>query len=224
MQEDRSAQDAKIRVKAVVFDYGNVLCHPQQPSDVESMAGICGMTVPRFRQLYWKFRIRYDRGDLSGDSYWDAVAREEGKVLSREQIAELFALDGKSWSRRNETTLEWVKQLHRAGVRLGLLSNMPLEISRYLMANYDWLAWFHSLTFSCDVGRVKPDPAIYEICLKELKLVPEEVLFLDDIAANVHAASALGIHSLIFDTIEQTTARVGERFDLPIPGFSKGSL
>lgn len=224
MQTERRARDGKIQVRAVVFDYGKVLCHPQHPSDLESMARICGMAVSRFQELYWKFRLRYDRSDLNGDSYWATVAREDGKVFAQQQIAELVTLDSKSWSRRNKATLEWVEQLRRKGLRLGVLSNMPLEISRYLTAHCDWLAGFHSLTFSCDVGHVKPQPAIYEICLKELDLLPEEVLFLDDIAANVAGACALGIHGVIFDTIEKTTARVAERFDLPVPGSEKNAL
>jgi len=229
MQANRSAQDARmpgarISVRGVVFDYGNVLCLPQQPSDLESMAAICGMTLQRFQQLYWTFRLRYDRGELDGTSYWTVVAHEESKVLSPEQIAKLVILDSKGWSRPNQATIAWVDQLRGAGLRLGILSNMPPEISRYLLAHCDWLAWFDSLTFSCDVGRVKPDPAIYEICLKDMKLAPEEVLFLDDIAANVDGASAVGIHGLIFDTLEQTTARVAKSFDLPIPALSQGSL
>ena len=108
MQTERRARDGKIQVRAVVFDYGKVLCHPQHPSDLESMARICGMAVSRFQELYWKFRLRYDRSDLNGDSYWATVAREDGKVFAQQQIAELVTLDSKSWSRRNKATLEWV--------------------------------------------------------------------------------------------------------------------
>jgi putative hydrolase of the HAD superfamily len=223
MRESRSFEHGKIRLRAVVFDYGNVLCHPQQPSDVESMATVCRLEVPRFQDLYWKFRVPYDRGELNGDSYWATVAAEEGQVLNRQQIAELTILDAKSWSRPNRATLEWVEQLHGAGLGLGLLSNMPFEISRYLTAHCDWLAWFDSFTFSCDVGRVKPDPVIYQICLEKLKVPAAEVLFLDDIAANVEGACALGMHGLIFDTVEQTVARVKERFEIPVPDFRKAA-
>jgi putative hydrolase of the HAD superfamily len=223
MGESRTIEDGKIRLRAVVFDYGNVLCQPQQPSDVEVMATVCGLAVPRFQQFYWKFRVPYDRGELNAEAYWAAVAAEDGRVLDGKQVSELTTLDAKSWSRPNRATIEWVKQLRRAGFGLGLLSNMPFEISRYLTAHCEWLALFDSFTFSCDVGRVKPDPAIYQICLEKLKLAAAEVLFLDDIAANVEGASALGIHGFIFDTLEQTVARVKERFEIPVPDFGKAA-
>jgi putative hydrolase of the HAD superfamily len=219
MREGRSQGNGRVPIRGIVFDYGNVLCHPQEHSDVERMSQVCGIDTPRFQELYWKFRMPYDRGDLDGKAYWDSVAREQDIVLPPRQIAQLIALDTKSWSRRNEETLAWVKQLHHARFQLALLSNMPLEVSRSLSAQDDWAPLFEHLTFSCDVHRVKPDPAIYLSCLGKMKLPAEQVLFLDDIAANVEGAAALGIHALIFDTAQGTSARVAERFDLPVPDF-----
>jgi putative hydrolase of the HAD superfamily len=217
MHEGRSTRGNKTKLRAVVFDYGNVLCHPQELSDVEGMAAICGLAVPRFQELYWKFRMPYDRADLNDDTYWNSVAREAGIAINRRQIEQLVPLDAKGWSRPNHATVQWVEQLRDAGLSLAILSNMPFGVSRYLMANCEWFSFFHHLIFSCDVGRVKPEPEIYENCLEKLDAAPAEVLFLDDIARNVEGATSLGIHGLLFDTFENTVSRVGERFDLPVP-------
>lgn len=216
----QSAHEGRIPVRGVIFDYGNVLCHMQQLSDLESMAKVCGIAIPRFQQLYWKFRLPYDRADLTAEGYWQTVAGEEGLVLSGKQIAMLIRLDTQGWARLNHKTVKWAEQLHRAGLRLGLLSNMPSDLSQYLVANGGWVSFFHHLTFSCDVRMVKPDPAIYKACLEPLEVAPQEALFLDDLAPNVEAAAKLGIHGVLFDTIELTAARVAERFDLPIPEFA----
>jgi putative hydrolase of the HAD superfamily len=224
MQKVRSAHNGKIPIRGVIFDYGNVLCHSQRPSDLEGMEQVCGIAMPRFRELYWKFRVPYDRSDLTAEAYWQTVAGEEGLVLSREQIAKLIELDVQGWARLNPKTVKWAEQLHRAGLRVGLLSNMPSDLSRYLVANGGWVSSFHHLTFSCDVRMVKPDPAIYKACLESLAVAPEEVLFLDDLAPNIEAAAKLGIQSVLFDTIERTAARVAERFDLPVPEFGSGAV
>ena len=220
MAKQQSARNGRIPIRGVIFDYGNVICHTQQPSDMEAMARVCGIAVPRFRELYWKFRVPYDRGDLTAEAYWQKVAGEEGLVLSNLQIAQLTDLDTQGWARLNHKTVKWTEQLHGAGLRLGLLSNMPSDLSQYLVANGGWVSFFHHLTFSCDVRMVKPDPAIYHACLESLAVAPQEVLFLDDLAPNIEAASKLGIHSVLFDTVEQTAARVAERFNLPIPDFA----
>jgi putative hydrolase of the HAD superfamily len=210
------AQDGKITIRGVIFDYGNVLCHPQQSSDVERMAEACGVPVARFREGYWRFRAAYDRGDLTGESYWAAVAGEAQVVLSQDQVSLLIALDTESWARENHDTVRWAQQLHDAGVPLALLSNMPHELSRSLSARGKWAKFFQHRVFSCDVGCNKPDPRIYQTCLAALKLAPQDVLFLDDISANVEAADRLGIHSMLFDTFEQTSTRAAEQFDLPV--------
>src|SRR5271165_1521505 len=125
MQPATSSENGKIQVRGVIFDYGNVLCHPQRPSDHESMAEICGIPLARFRELYWRFRAAYDRADLSGESYWVAVAGEENRALERTQIARLIELDTASWARENDDAVAWARQLRDAGFPLALLSNMP---------------------------------------------------------------------------------------------------
>jgi len=184
------------------------------------MAQVCGIGIPRFRELYWKFRVPYDRADLSAETYWQSVAREQKMVFSAGQIGELVSLDTQGWSRLNLQTVSWAQQLHEAGLRLGLLSNMPSDLSRYLVAKGGWVEFFDHLTFSCEVRLAKPDPAIYRACLSPLGLAPEEVLFLDDLAHNVEAAAKLGIQAQLFDTLEQTVSRLEPRFDLPFPEFS----
>ena len=113
------------------------------------------MATPRFRDLYWKFRLPYDRGDLTAEAYWRLAAGEDGIVLSPRQIRDLTNLDTQGWARLNERAVEWTEQLHGAGLRLGLLSNMPSDLSRYLVANGSWVSFFHHLTFSCDVRMVQ---------------------------------------------------------------------
>ena len=109
MQKVRSAHNGKIPIRGVIFDYGNVLCHSQRPSDLEGMEQVCGIAMPRFREQYWKFRVPYDRSDLTAEAYWQTVAGEEGLVLSREQIAKLIELDVQGWARLNPKTVKWAK-------------------------------------------------------------------------------------------------------------------
>ena len=49
---------------------------------------------------------------------------------------------------------------------------------------------------SCKVGYRKPHPKIYEICLKELGVPPEEIVFLDDMGGNLKSAKNIGIRTI----------------------------
>jgi putative hydrolase of the HAD superfamily len=93
---------------------------------------------------------------------------------------------------------------------------MPASVRDYI-SHCAWLPPFHHRTFSCDVRAAKPAPEIYEHCLTGLATAPHDVLFLDDRPENVHAAAALGMHALIFTTLQSTAAELDRRFDIPVP-------
>jgi putative hydrolase of the HAD superfamily len=208
----------KRTVRAVVFDYGNVLCLEQTPEDMKGMALVCGIPHERFSELYWKLRPPYDRGDIDGPAYWTAVVGQQKLGLSGVQIATLIKLDCESNTRPNPGAVQWAKLLHRDGFLLALLSNMPLELSRYVTKSFSGLSTFEHLIYSCDYGSIKPELAIYRKCLELLGAPPQEILYLDDRAENIEAAARLGINSVLFDTVEKTAARVESRFDIPVPG------
>jgi putative hydrolase of the HAD superfamily len=208
---------SKTGVQAVIFDYGNVLSCSQTSSDLNAMVERCGMPIERFHESYWKFRPAYDRGELKGPSFWTSVTAEVGKTPTPDEISELVSLDIQSWLHINQATMTWAEQLQRAGIRLALLSNMPLEIARYIENNCPWVSNFDPLIFSCDFGSVKPELTIYKNCLARLEVLPDKVLFLDDRSENVAAAAQLGIPGLIFKDMEKTLREVERLYDLPLP-------
>ena len=211
----------KRSVRAVVFDYGNVLCLDQTLEDMKAMALVCGIADERFSELYWKLRPPYDRGDIDGPAYWTAVVRQQELDLSRDQIATLIKLDSESITRPNQGAVQWAELLHRAGIPLALLSNMPFELSRYVTKSFQSLSTFEYLIYSCDYRSIKPELAIYRTCLELLKAAPQDILYLDDRAENIEAAACLGINSVLFDTVEKTASRVGNRFDIPVPSYGR---
>jgi len=214
----------KRSVRAVVFDYGNVLSLEQTLEDMKGMALVCGIPHERFAELYWKMRPPYDRGDLDGPAYWTALVgqKELGQhelSLSKDQIATLIKLDSESITRPNPGAVKWAELLHHEGFPLSLLSNMPLELSRHVTKSFPSLSTFEHLIYSCDYGSIKPELALYRNCLELLKVDPQDILYLDDRAENVEAAAGLGINSVLFDTVEKTASRVESRFDIPVPSY-----
>jgi putative hydrolase of the HAD superfamily len=212
----------KRSVRAVVFDFGNVLCLEQTQEDMKDMALVSGIPHERFPELYWKLRPPYDRGDIDGPAYWKAVVGQQELALSRDQIATLIKLDSESITRPNQGAVQWAELLHHEGFPLALLSNMPLELSRHVTKSFPSLSTFEYLIYSCDYGSIKPELALYQNCLELLKAAPQDILYLDDRAENVEAATRLGINSVLFDTVEIAASRVESRFDIPVPSYGRG--
>jgi glucose-1-phosphatase len=86
--------------------------------------------------------------------------------------------------------------------RLGLLSNTdPIHVAHF-EAGYSFVRYFASRVYSCRVGFSKPAPAIYHRALRELEALPDESLFIDDMAENAAAAAKLGIAGFQFTSPE----------------------
>lgn len=204
-----------VSLKAVIFDYGNVLSLPQTMDDMAAMGRVAGIPAEKMHSLYWQFRPAFDRADLGQAPYWSAVAKGAGREFGEEQLREIIRLDNESWSRPDPTMLGWAATLHAGGIRTGILSNMPVTLRRHLTVNADWLRGFDDYTYSCDVNMVKPEPGIYEHALKGLGVDPAEALFLDDREPNVQAAGRLGIHALLFRSAEQANHKLDGHYVLP---------
>jgi putative hydrolase of the HAD superfamily len=200
-------------VKAVVFDYGNVLCLPPTTEEIEDSARILGLSTDAFQELWGRNRDLYDRGDLSAERYWRELAEAAGTTLATAQLHELYERDVRMWSRLNPEMLTWLTILSASGMRVAILSNMHLGMVHHARQAFQWLECVHHATFSAEVRLIKPDPEIYACCLQGLGVTPADTLFIDDREDNVLAARALGIHALQFHSIQQL------RTDLEQAGF-----
>ncbi len=197
-----------LKIKGIIFDYGNVLCEPQEPGEVQAMADALGMELERFKEKYWRDRRPYDRADLDAVEYWNRIA---GRELAAGEIDRVIELDNVGWLHRRERTLAWVNAAREMGLRTGLLSNLPASL-RDALEQVDWLPQFDVRTYSCTIRRIKPEPEIYEDCLGGLGLKPEQVVFLDDRPENVRGADEVGIHGMLFESAEQAASELAARF------------
>jgi 2-haloacid dehalogenase/putative hydrolase of the HAD superfamily len=74
------------------------------------------------------------------------------------------------------------------------LTNMPSEAWAGVQTLSPAFALLADTIVSGDERLVKPDPAIYAVVLARTGLEPQDLLFVDDSAANIEAARAIGFH------------------------------
>jgi len=103
-----------------------------------------------------------------------------------------------------EETVLIVRELHARGVALYGVTNWPAQVwpPQRLMPEqaeaYAFLDLFRDVWVSGEHKVRKPDPESYRAALRRFGLAAEEAVFVDDSAANVAAAEALGIASIRF--------------------------
>lgn len=190
-------------IKAVVFDYGNVISAPQKDY-YQEMEDLSGIPASLFKNIYSEFRHDFDRGLISGVEMYRRFFLQLGyekAAENQELLKKIIELDLKSWRAVNEEVIEWGLSLKKAGFKLGILSNMPTEfLNRYgqeirLFQEADYA------TFSCNVNCIKPEKAIYFDLLKGLSLDAAEIVFFDDLKPNIEAAIQLGFKAFLWENV-----------------------
>jgi putative hydrolase of the HAD superfamily len=183
-------------VQAVLFDYGMVLSAPPDPSAWQRMRTITGLPEDLLHREYWAHRHDYDRGTLTGVTYWQKAAAGAGITLTPAQIEDLIAADTDLWSQLNSPMVEWAQQLQRAGLRTGILSNIGDAMTAGLLGKFNWISAFDHCTWSYSLKLAKPEPAIYCHAAEGLGTPPANILFIDDREENIAAAISTGMQAI----------------------------
>jgi putative hydrolase of the HAD superfamily len=192
----------------VLADFGEVISAPLPAQTIDELADLAGQQAAEFRGRYWRFRPAYDLGQ-SDHAYWSAVL---GRDLQAEPqlVAAMVRVDIAGWMTLNPRTLPALITFGtHAGVRLGLLSNAPEALATAIDRS-GWSACFDRRFYSCRLGLAKPDPAIFEAVLDDLGATPQSVLFIDDRAENVLAATTLGLQAMRFTSAGELPGQLDE--------------
>ncbi len=196
------------RWHAVIFDYGRVLSHSPTPSELREFAALTGVDEPPFFQLYSDTRDQYDCGRHDYRQHWQGFADAAGISLSADHVERIMEFETRMWLRVNAGCLQLARDIKSAGIRIAILSNMPPDLLGAMRRRFDWLQEFEVQIWSCEHGVIKPDPAIYRVCLDRLGCEPHQTLFFDDRPRNVEGARKAGMEAHVFESAEQAAVIV----------------
>lgn len=207
-------------LKAVIFDYGLVLSGPQDPQALQASIRITGLDPDTFHRLYWADRPGYDEGKLTGLAYWERILSAAGMEPCTSTVSELIELDARMWMTENPGMLQWHGLLKAAGLKTAILSNMGDAVAGRIEREVAWIKLFDVRVWSYLWLVAKPYSQIYTRALDLLGIEPGEALFVDDRLVNVEAARALGMHGIVFSSVERLRADLlagGFDAELPLP-------
>jgi 2-haloacid dehalogenase len=149
----------------------------------------------------------------AGGRWADAVADHARRFPHRAELLaaypERFA---ESLGGEVPGTADVVRDLHRDGVRLLALTNWSAETFPHARERFRVLDLFEDVVVSGVEGVTKPDPAVFRLLLDRHGLVAGDTVFVDDSAANVAAATAVGLVGVRFvdaDRLRSDLGRLG---------------
>jgi FMN phosphatase YigB (HAD superfamily) len=205
-------------IKNIIFDYGNVifLLDFQKLKEGWESIAITGPDAFFSHGVQHPIFDQFDKGLISPDEFRNFIREKSGKARITDE--EIDAAWNSLLLGVDEGTHDVLVELNKK-YRTFLLSNInPIHygyIMDYLKEDFGFESndhLFEKTYYSHFVGLRKPDSAFFEKVLNENGLVPEETLFIDDIAANLEPAKALGIQTFLMtapDTIQDFIKREG---------------
>ncbi len=188
-------------IKNVIFDVGGVLVN-FRPLEYMADLGLTKDQIKRFEAAFFQTGLwhRWDMGDpdetIIARMYQMLPDDGEGvtKFVGRlSEIVTCFSYAG-----------DWLKGLREEGYKVYLLSNYPASLFLLHARNrFNFMDQIDGKIVSGFVKLCKPDEAIYQTLFKTYSLIPEECVFLDDVAENIDTALRLGMKGILVRNHDQ---------------------
>lgn len=180
-------------IKTLLFDFGDVFLNLDKQATTRELIKLGAKEFTPEMQL---LNNQYEKGEITSEDFvsryqkwfpevshqqlidaWNAILLDfpEHRILFLEQLAASKEYQLLLLSNTNEIHINWVKE------------NIPY-FERFKKC-------FEKFYLSHEINLRKPEASIYGFVMKDNKLNPEHIFFIDDTTANTDAAKKLGIHT-----------------------------
>jgi HAD superfamily hydrolase (TIGR01509 family) len=187
---------AIMTIKAVIFDWGGVMCVDSDFYTARVLAKRYNLDVNKLNDSFEYIESKYTRLP-DNDGFFQEVIKENNLQISKEELEILF---NQTPTRRE--MLDLVKKLKSDDIITAVLSTQMKVRADYIKANND-LSNFDYLFFSNEMGVKKPDKEAFIPVLEKINHSPEKCIFIDDNQRNLDTAEKLGIKTVLFKNYDQ---------------------
>jgi HAD superfamily hydrolase (TIGR01509 family) len=182
------------------FDLGNVLLNFDHRLASRQMGAVAGVDADKVWDIVYAsdLELRYEAGEVDDRQFYEIFCQQTG---TRPDFDKLLLADSEIFT-PNASMAPVVAALDAARYPLGILSNTCPGHWKYCSdGRYGLIKQaFHVFALSYELRACKPSPQIFQGAAKLVGMAPEEIFFVDDMAANVAGAKAAG-----FDAVQYTT-------------------
>ncbi len=198
-------------IKTVLFDFGGVLIHLENPQPREALAACYDVTVDELIDIVYRQESAQlaTVGKMTAEEHWEKVG-EKFDLLPQE--IETFQKEFWCGDKLDMDLVDFIRGLHPY-YTTGLLSNAWGDLRKSLTDEMRIIDAFQHVFISAELGIAKPDQEIYQHVIGELDCEPHEAVFLDDMLENVEAARQAGLNAIHFRSREQALGELRELLD-----------
>lgn len=185
------------KIKAVIFDLGNVLVNYDVEKAAKRFAAASGLSTQEIWKRFFlsKFEQAYTRGEISTRKFHKIACKTLGVSIPLAVFSHYW--NDIFWENPGMNRLLMRIKKHYP---LYLISNTNTLHFTYIKKHFKLLRHFKRKFPSHEVGARKPGLTIYRRVLKKIGLRPEETVFIDDMKTFIAGARKAGMHPIHFKT------------------------
>ena len=181
-------------IEAIIFDFGNVICHFDNNIFLEGISKFTNKTVPELDELIYRksgLPEKYEMGLITSDEFFERIVRLCALKMSKREFISAYTNIFTPIS----ATFDLIKRL-KPHYKMGMISNTSEWDFNYGIKPTSVFRLFDSVSLSFEVKVMKPDKKLFYDALQKLNKKPRVCVYIDDIEESVKAATQLGMHGI----------------------------
>ncbi len=187
-------------IKAIIFDYGNVIHKWDNDIFLNKIVKKSDKNYDYIVNFIFGLGLhdKFELGKIQPAEFFSTIKKGLNLKLSQD---EFFRAYNSKLFQEIGTTISLIKKLKKY-YKVALLSTTNKINFEYVLKKSEVFPLFDAVTLSFEVEHKKPEKEIYLDALKKLNLKPKECVFIDDIKEYSDAALKLGIHGIHYTSYE----------------------
>lgn len=160
-----------------------------------------------FEERHRQAEGELETGKITLETYLDRTVFFRQRSFARDEFKN-FMFAQSSEKKETRALLDELSANRR--YFLATLNNESEELNTYRIRKFELTRNFTAFLTSCYLRARKPDPLIYQLALGITQRAPQECIFIDDRAANLEPAKALGMGTILFRSAEELRASLAQ--------------
>jgi putative hydrolase of the HAD superfamily len=187
-------------IKVIGFDIGGVILSNCWSNEArKSICNQFNLTIDKEKmgKTYFRLLDQYTVGKITEQEFFTNMIQDNSFNLKK--VKQLM---------RQQNYVQYPEVMRllpqlKTTYQIALMNNEGKEWNEYRLRKFGLRKYTNHIISSCDINKMKPYKNYFQHCLKQLKIKPHQLLFIDNSIENIEAAHHLGIKTILFKNPHQ---------------------